>query len=563
MMTRHVSLTIAALLAAGLAEAKTKILYEGQEFRNVTPADLVAHADQFSKMPCDGVMLPMHGTYSDGTPLHYREIAGSRKWEYESFAGQLPDLRKLAKMPCFADTALMSFMQPPKHIDWKDDAGWAVVAHNMGLVARITKEAGLKNNYIDWEDYTGAKQFFCIKGRDPSYDECVKLARQRGREVFGAVYKAHPNLNMIFCWFLSEQRHFYFDGNDPQAECRKMGYLWPAFLNGLLDVIPPTGLVTDINEHGYRFDYRAADAYRDFFRQRGRAAELVAPENRAKFFLQHRFGCNVYPDVLVRGRTEPWYLEPVDGSRVEHFRRNMADMAEVSDNYVVSWGERYPYVVWDRKIPQTPRLTLHHDETWDVRLPGLYDGFAGIRDGEACIDWRIEQLKKKGKLVNLVRDSECKPLRDVKERKFIPGVHSWYRPWQSAKAEQGVFGIDNAVGEGDHSSLCAKGVRSGMLEYRVADVKPGEWYAVKASVKGPCPYLSIEFFEHDYTVQRLAKLRVDLDAPDANGWRHAKKLVKIPLCVDSFQVNMELSQKPDDVTWLDNLSVYRLWPEGD
>ena len=552
-----------AVLAVGSAEAKKKIIFEGQDFRNVTPADLVAHADQFMKMPCDGVELPMHGTNPDGTVIKYREIAGDLRWEYEAFAGQLPDLRKLAQMPCFAETAPMSFMAPPKHIDWKDDASWARVAHNMAVVARITREAGLKNNYIDWEDYTGAKQFFCVRGRDPSYDESVKLARQRGREVFGAVYEEHPDLNIIFCWFLTEFRHFYLDGNDPKVECRRMNYLWPAFMNGLLDAIPPTGRVTDVNEHGYRFDYRASDAYRDFFRQRGRAVELVEPENRAKFFLQHKFGCEVYPDVLVRDRTEPWYLEPVDGSRVEHFRRNMAEMAEVSDEFIGFWGERYPCVVWDSKIPQTPRLTQHHAETWDVRLPGLYDAMAGVRDGKDCIDWRMAQLKKKGKLVNLVRDSDCKPLRDTKERKFIPGVHSWYRPWQSAKAEQGVFGIDNAIGEGDHSSLCAKGVRSGELEYLVADVKPGEWYAVLASVKGPCPQMTVEYFEHGYTVQRLVKETARPGEADANGWRHIKHLVKVPLCTDSFQINLELSQKPDDVTWFDNISVYRLWPEAE
>ena len=75
-------------------------------------------------------------------------------------------------------------------VDWADDKAWANYAENMATVAWLAKQGGLKGLMLDPEEYGaqgGSLPQYIHTYRDPPFEECAKLARQRGREVFSRV----------------------------------------------------------------------------------------------------------------------------------------------------------------------------------------------------------------------------------------------------------------------------------------------------------------------------------------------------------------------------------------
>ena len=75
----------------------------------------------------------------------------------------------------------------------------------------------------------------------------------------------------------------YFTSDTPCADVRAQGDLWPAFINGLMDALPPGARLVDGNEHAYRYEAERGDFFKSATVQRARALSLIAPENRAKY----------------------------------------------------------------------------------------------------------------------------------------------------------------------------------------------------------------------------------------------------------------------------------------
>lgn len=133
---------------------------------------------------------------------------------------------------------------------------WARIAANYGIAARIASECGFCGLLIDNEDYHGLKQFNYVPETDGEYDKAAAMMRRRGREVFSAIFREFPKIRLGLFWAFSNIRT-QLKADDPAAEIRASGRLFPQFLNGLLDVMPPGAVVIDFNEDADRKEYES------------------------------------------------------------------------------------------------------------------------------------------------------------------------------------------------------------------------------------------------------------------------------------------------------------------
>ena len=268
------------------AAEKPKYIAFAWEFNAATPQELLALADEFDKTPLDGVGINLRSSaVVDGvrTNLSYRRFMHDPAWPKEAFADQIPHFQKLTRHKSMKHCFLSSFTAPRTRIAWTNDAEWARLAKSMRTVAWVAKQGGLKGLYIDPEDYRNAFQFTRMAG-ELEYDELCKLARRRGRELFAPVFEEYPDVTLHFYWFMSHLNYYCRrDGGDPVRMVRHDESLWPAFLNGILDVMPPGASINDGDEQGYWF-LASKNGFRDgAYLFHHVYPKLVAPENIEKY----------------------------------------------------------------------------------------------------------------------------------------------------------------------------------------------------------------------------------------------------------------------------------------
>lgn len=538
-------LTVGSVFADGVVSRKKYISF-GWEFRNATPAQLLANAGKLNGSGIDGVGIYLQGTNSVGQELKF--VSGGSKWEREAFAAQISDFRRMAETPGLSESLLVGFGAPEKRMAWTDDAAWANLANGMSVLGWILHKSGLKGINSDPEDYYRQNQFYWIP-TDPDWETTVKLARKRGAQVFGALFREKPDAKVLFYWLLTLDRD-YFNTQNPQALMASKRDLWPAFVDGILDVLPPTATLIDGDEHSYSYEARLRGFHRSFANQKLDAPMLVSPENRKKYRRQVQVAFAFYLDAYVN-ETGPWYFGPENGSRAAHFRRNLAEATRLADEYVWFWGERNLTVRWeDIRID---RRVDRREKTWNEALPGLDDIRLCCKAPDRGFARRYAALKAAGKLVDLVSNPGC----------AADGRLPFPKPfdsWKMKADKAGTFFYDETDGCAGKGCLALRGTRSGCIIYPQAKVSPGEMYAVELAVKDDAPYPVMRFRkDHDW-MRGLEEVSVIFGEPDANGWRHGIGMVEIPEDADEFWLLVHSRFRDDgNVLKVDDVHVYRLW----
>ena len=251
--------SLAVLVAAGelcaIPTLRKKCIAFGWEYHRLTPEQILANAGKFKDTAIDGVEIYLKATNRTGKVFDTSSIMSEPEWDIRGFDGQIPVLREISKTEHLSESFLNSFRAPKKRVPWTDDAGWACIAHNMGVVGQLSRMTGLKGICVDPEDYYKQKQFVRAEG-DPPYDELVKIARRRGREVFGALFREQPEARVLFYWFLTSRIEYFLE-QDPLKAAKENGDVWPAFADGILDVIPPNAVIIDGDEYAYGYDMPA------------------------------------------------------------------------------------------------------------------------------------------------------------------------------------------------------------------------------------------------------------------------------------------------------------------
>ncbi len=538
----------AAMASVALAApGRTKFIANAWEFGPAWPKDFVAAADEFDKTAIDGVGIFLKGYTPDGKLIGMRDIF-SADWTYEAFAPLIPDMREMTKHKAFRESFCASFRSPLKYtgrIAWEDDETWARVARNMRVAARIAREGGFRGLQMDVEDYNHVRQFVRQPDEKP-FKELSPLVRRRAAEVFGAAFEEYPDMVLLSFWMLSSTPSWY-DVNDLAGFVRDKGDLWPSFVNGILDVLPPTAKIVDGDENGYRYEAQKNMFYNRAVRTRRGLTPLVAPENREKYEKQMLVSFGQYFDMYTHPTNSSWAFPPLDGSRLERFRVNLTQAVELADEYIWLWGERFHLVNWADGYTENPSL---YKGTWEERLPGVTAMMKFVKDPQAFARERMAELSAQGRLVNLVSNGVDEAGADT----GVPKFGTW-----RAGDDKGVgsFGIDPKGGENGGPSLCATGCLSGCYVITLKGVKHGEYYAIQISSLGEGASAGVSWrnAENKY-VGRAVKMSFEGD--DMGKWRQCLLPVYIPAGAASMTLTLDASIGDGVKVWFDNVGIYKL-----
>ena len=490
-----------------LAAEKPKFVVFGWEFNTSSPKELLSLADRFDKTPIDGIGIKLRAeTVVDGkkTVFFYRDFMHQPSWTKEAFADQIPLFRKLTAHKSMKHCFVNSFAAPRKRISWNDDAQWARIAKSMRTVAWVAKQGGLKGLTIDPEDYHKAHQFSRAHD-DPPYEELCDIVRRRAREVFTPVFEESPDVTLHFFWFMS---HVQYYAKRDRADVVRMAKvdesLWPSFVNGILDILPPEARVNDGQEDSYHSS-AAKNGYRnDAYMFHSLYPKLVDPVNIDKYRRQVGYSPAIYMEMYLNKEGSTWYKGPTNGSRVETLRADLVQATDVCGGYVWFWGEKHTWV--DRgKGWRKPDHRIA-DVTWAQRLPGLFRAMAWAKDPVAMYDSEVAAAKEKGTLDNLVEVS------------------------------------------------CVE-VTNGYKTVSLKNVKGGDWYAIGYDAKGKSAKMNVFFKD---AKRKYVQPSINLIYPD-----DGRGVVRVPDGGARGTLVFSAKNAPGERTVFDNIHVYRIASESE
>ena len=546
---KYVRLWIAAICAgAALAScgAEKKMIGHSWDLLAVRPADVARNLDAWEKLPLDGISLALTETLPDGKSVGYGSVMNDPAWDKRWFAEDVKAIRLCASRN-LKSNFLTTFWAPRKRLAWNDDAAWERFAHNIGVVAWLAKAGQAAGILIDPEDYPETRQYFRVTG-DAPFAETAMLARRRGAQVMKSIAAEYPDIKLLSFWMLS-MYPAYFTDDDPRAAAVAAGNLWPAFLNGMLDALPPGARMVDGDEHAYRYEAAKKDFYLSVWRAQNKALALVEPENRAKYQTQVLAGFGLYLDMYTNPTNSPWYFGKLNGSRLNHLRSNFEQALDAAQEYVWVYGEKMDWIKW----AGTGR---EKNPTWEEKLPGFNGTLALLRDPRLWAERMIARQRQAGTLTNLVENGACVPARAEGVEGFRKGEMpiKWWG-WQDEKKRRGVFGAETGKGKGDRFSLCAIGVENGCFGTSV-HTSPGKHYVVEADAQGGMPSVQVYWKRNGAWDWSLAGVSVRVGEAGAEGWRHAFGLVQVPEGADELVLMLNVRQAVGERTWFDNVCLY-------
>lgn len=549
-----------AVFCVTLAEARgAKVILHGWDLLDVSPEEVLAHADDFDRTAADGVSLRIRRQTADGRNLNSCRIYSSTNvWQWSDVADYVPIFREIVQHRSLSSSMLNLWIVPKPRVDWRDDTRWDLIARNSAIVARIASEGGLKGLIVDEEDYGGAFQFF-VGPDDLPFEESAALARRRGAQVFSEVFGVFPNAMLFFFRLLASDPDYRRADGDPGALVRAKGHLWPAFVNGILDVLPPPAVIVDGNESaGYRGEASRGDYWKSASQQRSAALTMVEPENVAKYRAQMCAGFGLYLDAYtMTNANSAFYRGPVEGSRLSHFEDNLAQAVTASDGLVWLYGEEFAWVPWRR----VGSRRWQGARTWEQALPGVTGMIGGVKDVHAFVRCRKRELRASGTFVELVENGGFVPTNVVGEAGFRPGeVPSPFCVWHHPKYRGGVgrYGLDTSVGEGDSSSLCFDGIGKGVLSCVPALHRPlvaGRHYACCVSARGANVLVDAVWTFPDGETRTVP---VHFARENADGWRHAVAVVRVPAGAEGLRLTVTAKLLDHEKAFVDNISVFPL-----
>ena len=543
-----IALSAAATALCALAGAD-KYIAAGWEFAGAKVETLLARAAELDKTPLDGCVLYLEAKGSDGKTITSRNIIHQSAWDYACLEPLVPKYRKLFTHKAFRHCFLNSYRAPRTRVAWTDDASWSKIAHNMRVAAKFAKACGFEGMQMDPEDYHHQNQYFLQESDGASYDEVAALARRRGREVFAGVFEEFPDVKLLSYWFLSMDNTCVgeVDGKFLRGMMLRDGVtLWPYFVEGILDALPPSATMIDGLESAYKW---RASRMQYMMGAKYVHADLIhllsSPENQRKYRVQMQNSFGVYLDGYSVKTNGVWYMEPVNGSRVEHLRRNLKQATAYADEYIWFWGERGSWA------------GLKGMPAWNSLMPGLHETMLAIKSPEV-IGRSLRLRAEAGELKNLNTNSACRAVSE----KAVPKPYGTWQEEPKYKLRRGVFGSDLTCGHGDKCSLVAQGVQRGCFTFSVGNRRPGEIVGISFCSKGRHVSAIVGWKRDgkwDWTIPTVT-IPIALET-DADGWTQTDWAVTVPDDADSFVLMLRVGQDVGEKCWFDDVMAIPL-PEN-
>jgi hypothetical protein len=131
---------------------------------------------------------------------------------------------------------------------WSDDQAWTVIEGNLRHLAWLMAETDTVGVLFDPEHYGYAlfQGLRAMHAEQLPYEALLHLARRRGQQVIAALADELPTLDILALFGYS------------LAQAKPQGYdLLPAFYDGILAGLPPTGQLIDGFEQAYGYKSQA------------------------------------------------------------------------------------------------------------------------------------------------------------------------------------------------------------------------------------------------------------------------------------------------------------------
>jgi len=523
------------------------------------PERLLQNLAEMEKRPFDGVVIEVTGRIDEKRRCQMRQTFTKEKWQREWFEQEVKTL-KACKFTRFTDNFVLVGANPG-NVDWFDDGGWQNIVENWRIAAWLVKQAGFKGLLFDPEPYTKPYAQFIYAAqpeRDKhTFDDYCAKARERGRQMMQAIVGEYPDMT-LFCYFMNSVTAAATRQADPRRVLSTLSYgLLPAFVDGWLDVIPPTVTLVDGCESAYR--YSSVEEYLEAaLLIKGACQNLVSPENRAKYRAQVQVSFGMYLDAYWNPKDSPWYVDGKGGPRVDRLRANVQTALRAADEYVWVYGEKFRW--WP-----TPAKNVR-EQTWDEALPGCEKALAIARDPIAYARARIAELKKADRLANLARngdfDSDKVSVEDGRVETWKEGrPPAGWSAWQD-NTSKGSFAWDRETGATGKGSARAANVANGCFLQK-CDVRSGEQYAVRAvrrlQGKGDASIrVRWQTAEGKWTAEALDVL-ISCDGPRGE-WHEMFGVVEVPEGVGQLVILLGARDQTtlDDAAWFDDVHLYNL-----
>jgi hypothetical protein len=301
--------------------------------------------------PFDGITLVARFTH-DGKTHDENGVLVPQKWPRAALAPALADLRA-ARFTRLKHN-FVRVNSTPGALDWFKDTDWDAAAHNIANIAWLAKQAGLKGICFDPESY-GDKQYRWKPESGPTFKETQEMARRRGAQMMRAITREYPDITVWGLWLFSLNRASVGDAGETDALQTDNYGLWPAFVNGWLDALPPRARLVDGVEDAYYFrdlnDFAAM--YNNLRGVNGPLlSALLAPENRTKYQTQVSVSFGVYLDAYLDPESSRFYLGPLTpgGTRLARLRETLLRALSVADDYVWLYNEQVKW--WPLDTPE-------------------------------------------------------------------------------------------------------------------------------------------------------------------------------------------------------------------
>ena len=505
-------------------ETPKKYIFASWELGDVTPQEILAHADKFDRTGCDGLAFPLRAVLPGADAQHPRRVTEKPIWTDRELDTLTPVFTELFRHPSMRHSFFFVNTAPRTvRFRWDDNEAWGVFAENMAAIARFARKVGADGIITDFEDYWKKRQYHWTEG-DPPYDECLTLARRRGREVFKGVFDAFPDIAILSFHLFSDDWE-YPRVRDPEGLMLVKRDLFPAFLNGLMDVMPPEAKLVDGFERAYGAKAAMGSFYRIVHDQKQGVLPLVAPENRAKYKLQHSvsFGLfmDAYSDLMPTNSIH--YLGPVRGRRIVHLEENIRQATECADEYVWFWGQKGFWIDWPE----------------DLKDPSWRDGFK--------LSWRRKYFNGKW--------GRIRPWNDTLDGNFDLVLRGVKDPDGFAREEYERLAAAGTVANLGPAS--PKVESDGRITIRAGKFPEGDWYGVALWMNGGDGMDDVWFRYSGKERWKNSPVRFSFGRKDAAGRRFAATLLRVPIGCDGIYLR-SMYPVADKGATFDALTLFKI-----
>ncbi len=372
----------------GFPRPKRKLIVYGWELGFREMSDIRRNAKVMQRLPFDGIMFSLFhkGQGRDEAFIHSTRLTDA---QMASATRELSAIRWTTFTDNFlAVKAGERFLDngDPGRMDWFDDRQWETICHNIGVITRVAVAAGCVGLGFDPEPYHASTWNYDRAGsRKPqprrdtkTFAEYIAVVRKRGAQYMKAIQAEMPRVRIF---------NLYQAIRIPPSQLAETIYsLYPAFINGMLDVAGPEVKLIDGNEYGFslltRGDYTNA-----YVNVKERKLALIDPKNRDTYRRQVQVSVPIYlDDIFGSHANRRWvgtYLDPDDKRKL--FEHKLFQAMDSVDEYIWIYGERPS---WFSNAPRVPRWAVQSIKTVRQQVSRL----------------RLEARPKNTQLIQRVRD---------------------------------------------------------------------------------------------------------------------------------------------------------------